>query len=263
MGELIAGLVSAAVVVIGSVISAAIQDKTNQDNIEAQEKSNSTNIELANTSLQRKVDDAKAAGLSPLAAINGPATSSVVTQPTYSSGIDISPLFSSISQIGGSLTSSLTQKYSADSISKSSKYSADSLAKTAMYKTDKDFELATRKLEQDLAISNKELSFKYSQLKQLYDLQKEELDLKNKDLLRQMNQTTGDLLYKAAQVKTMSESNKLELKRLMLENRKVSKDMEKHYDNLSQQKYDTNMKTLTSIFGDLTRLLGSYSASWF
>lgn len=257
MPELIAGLVSAAVVVIGTVISAAMQHETNEENISSQEKTNEKNIELANTSLQRKVEDAKAAGLSPLSVINGPATSSVVTQPTRSSGIDISPLFSSMSTIGSSLTSSFTQKYSADSSAESSKYSADSLARTAKYKTDKDFELATLKLNQELLVSNKELGFKYEQLKKLYDIQKNELNIKNKDLLRQMNQTTGDLLWKAGQLKGMDESRKLELKRLMLENRKVSKDLEKHYDNLSQQKYDTNMRSLTSVFGDLTRLLGS------
>ncbi len=261
-------IITAAAVLIGGAINAGVQYKTNQENIKATEEANKTNIDLANTSIKRKVDDAVSAGLSPLAAINGPSTSSVVTQPTYNQGLDFSSMISQLSNIGTSVQSSLSSKYSsdrnysgttytADSHSSSSKYSADSLARTANYKTDKDFEIATRKLNQELLMHDRDIAFKYKQLSEMVFLQKEEQIIQNKQLLRQMNETTGELLYKAAQMKNMTENHKLELKRLMLENRKVTKDLQKHSESLSQEKYDTDMKTLTSIFGDLTRVLGA------
>ena len=211
---------------------------SNYKNLEAQADTNETNMDIFNkqfdytkniqaetwrrddTELQRRVLDAKNAGLSPLAALNGGASGAVVSQP--SAPHLNAPVRDSV--MSGVNMDSLVDTILADRKLNIEQQNADTQAK----RVSNDKELAAQKMEQEMQIVDKQLQAANAQLQMKLEQDESQYSRSRADSLMQFNKTVG------LQARTQDHREKMEIQKYMLEDiRSLQEEAKSRTGNLS------------------------------
>lgn len=211
---------------------------SNYKNLESQADTNETNMEIFNKQfdytknvqaetwrrddsvLQRRVLDAKNAGLSPLAALNGGSSGSVVSQPS-------APHINA--PIRDSVMSGVNMDSLVDSILASRRLDIDQQnADTQAKKVSNDKEFATQKMEQEMQIVDKQLQTANAQFQMKLEQDESQYSRSRADSLMQFNKTIG------LQARTQDYREKMEIQKYMLDDLKsIQEEARSRTGNLS------------------------------
>lgn len=174
LGSVIAAIVGA----IASGANMALQDKTNDENREHADALTTAQWERDDTSLQRQVADAKAAGLSPLAVTGSQASSPAIMSQAQAPQFDISQILGSIDQ---SLALDSNERIASED-RKSQNSQFDRNFWLECYKADATIKQAEVELEQS-AIEHKDLMLQgLNELQYQYDVLNDQIDTHNGDV---------------------------------------------------------------------------------
>lgn len=234
-----APVVAAALIAGGTALAgAAANAYSNYKNIEAQADTNETNLEIFNkqfdytknvqaetwrrddTELQRRVRDAKNAGLSPLAALNGGSSGSIVSQPS-------APHLNA--PIRDSVLSGVNMDSLVDTILAEQKLAIDQQnADTQARKVSNDKDLANQKMAQEMKIVDKQLQAANVQLQMKLEQDESQYSRSRADNLMQFNKTIG------LQARTQDFREKMEVQKYMLDDlRSIQEEAKGRTGNLS------------------------------
>lgn len=220
----------AAIAIPAAIAGAGIASNmySNYKNIESQADTNETNMAIFNkqfdytksiqaetwrrddSELQRRVHDAKNAGLSPLAALNGGSSGSVVSQP--SAPHINAPIRDSV--MSGVNMDSLVDSMLADRKLDIEQQNADTQAK----KVSNDKELANQKMAQEMQIVDKQLQAANAQLQMKLEQDESQYSRSRADSLMQFNKTI------ALQARTQDHREKMEIQKYLLDDLKSIQD---------------------------------------
>lgn len=174
LGSVIAAVVGA----IASGANMALQDKTNEENREHADALTTAQWERDDTSLQRQVADAKAAGLSPLSVTGSQASSPAIMSQAQAPQFDVSQILGSVDQ---SLALDSNERIASEN-RKSQNSQFDREFWLECYKADSQIEQAKAELEQS-AIEHKDLMLQgLNELQYQYDVLNDQIDTHNGDV---------------------------------------------------------------------------------
>lgn len=172
---------SVLVAAVGGLINAIFQKDTNDDNKQFVEQQNNITREREDTAIQRKISDAKAAGISPLSVL-GSGGASTSTPLSYTAQ---APQFD-VSQIVGSLINS-------SQISQSSYEKQQDVAMK-----DKDLAYQEKVLMLKKAELGQQFTLENMKINQALEMHKDTMDLEDRKLLesvRQFNESMKEQQY--------------------------------------------------------------------
>lgn len=161
---LIVGVIGAVTGLIGAGINNYQQDKVNKENKDYATEMTNAQWERDDTSLERQVKDAKAAGLSPLAVTGAMNTSSPLNYVAQAPQMDLSSLVGLASSAMGNMTTRAEGKENRFATSENLKKELDNSLKELEMKFKNDKELQDDQQIEDSINLGKTLSYQYSVL---------------------------------------------------------------------------------------------------
>lgn len=184
--------------VAGNYINASTTEKVNQNNLAYSQGMTEAQWARDDTSLQRQVEDAKQAGLSPLNVVGAMNSSSPLNYMAQAPQMDISSLigaFSSIDNIGNALQERYKEEKAGERLDKQLSASLKELEK----KIQADKDLQQDQFNQDAILLGKQLTFQYHQLEEqskahAQDLESDrliEISRQNQELYSQICNSVG------------------------------------------------------------------------
>lgn len=166
LAYILPALIAAAAAIGGSAINYESQKQTNEDNLAYSQSMTEKQWNRDDTSLQRQVEDAKAAGLSPLAVTGSMNSSSPLNYAAQAPQMDIASLvgaFSSFENVSNGYEKYMDRKTSSDQFDK--ELTHDLYKFNEQLKASK--ELQDDQLANEIIKLNKTLAYNYDQLNEM------------------------------------------------------------------------------------------------